>query len=90
AYAHGGYPEVLRMEVQDKLRRRAAGEFVDAMSLADFYAMMGQTDKTLEWLQKAYQERSSGMIYLSVSPDLQPLKANPEFVRLLDTLHLSH
>jgi TolB-like protein/Tfp pilus assembly protein PilF len=90
AYARGGYDALLRVELQDHLRRRAAGEFIDALSIASFYAALGQNDTALEWLRKGYAEHSSGMLYLAVSPDLAALRSDAEFVRLLDTLHLPH
>ena len=90
AYARGGYDALLRVELQDHLRRRAAGEFIDALSVASFYAALGQNDTALEWLRKGYAEHSSGMLYLAVSPDLAALRSDAGFVRLLDTLHLPH
>lgn len=37
----------------------------------------------LDWLERAYCERSYGLIYIEVDPALDPLRAHPRFARLL-------
>jgi serine/threonine protein kinase/Tfp pilus assembly protein PilF len=42
-------------------------------------AARGATDEAFEWLNKAYEERSHMLVFLSVDPDLDPLRADPRF-----------
>src|SRR4029453_4622643 len=43
----------------------------------------GRNEAALNWLEKAYEERSYWLIYLHVDPALDPLRTNPRFMELL-------
>jgi hypothetical protein len=38
-----------------------------------------QNDQALDWLEKAYQDRSNGLILLKVDPELDSLRSIPGF-----------
>ena len=40
----------------------------------------------MEWLQKAYDERSFAMVYLKVHPGYDALRQDPRFLELLSRL----
>ena len=46
------------------------------------YAALGQVDRAFEWFGKAVEERSSGLIYLDVEPQLDILRHDPRFSEL--------
>ena len=46
------------------------------------YLGLNQIDPAIEWLQRAYQERSSWISYLNVEPRLAPLRVDPRFIEL--------
>jgi len=50
---------------------------------AVLYARLGETDRALEWLEKAYQERSPTMVRLGVDQVWDSLRSDPRFQDLL-------
>jgi hypothetical protein len=48
-----------------------------------------QTNEVIEWLNRAADERSNWMIFLNVDPVFDPLRAEPEFQRLVRRIGLA-
>ncbi len=46
---------------------------------ASLYCRLGETNQALEWLQKAYQERSPRMEELKEEPAFDNLRSDPRF-----------
>ena len=44
---------------------------------------LSSRDETLEWLEKAYEERSGWPLYLHFEPAFDPLRSDPQFASLL-------
>ena len=59
-----------------------------AYQIAEVYAFRNQTDEAFEWLDRAYAERDSGLIYTKVDPELKSLHNDPRYAALLKKLHL--
>ncbi len=55
----------------------------DPESLAAAYARLGDKDHAFEWLEKALEGRSPSLILLEHDPQMQNLKSDPRFTRLL-------
>jgi hypothetical protein len=70
------------LQILDDLNRMAAQRYVPPESRALVHAGLGETENALDWLEKAFDERSSYMIYLSVDPRLDRLRLHPRFVRM--------
>ena len=51
--------------------------------MAMVYVGLGDTDQTLIWLDKAYEERSGYMPWLKVEPKWDNLRTDPRFAVLL-------
>lgn len=43
------------------------------------YAATGDTDRALDWLEKAYETRDTGLFWLRVMPLYDPLRSTPRF-----------
>jgi len=56
---------------------------VSPYDLAVVYAGLGEKDQALEWLQKAIEERSGGLLVLKVEPVFDSLHSDPRFADLL-------
>jgi TolB-like protein/DNA-binding winged helix-turn-helix (wHTH) protein/cytochrome c-type biogenesis protein CcmH/NrfG len=56
--------------------------------VADVYACRNQPDKAFEWLDLAYVQRDSSLIYTKVDPLLKSLHSDPRFAALLKKLNL--
>ncbi len=62
---------------------RAKTKYVDPLSTAREYATLGEVDAAFEWLERAYQERNSQLVYLGILPTWDPLRSDPRFDDLL-------
>ena len=62
--------------------------YVSAFPIAWVYLGLGNKDRTFEWLEKAYQERASRLVYLKVERAFDTLRLEPRFLDLLRRLKL--
>ena len=89
AYAQavaGNRPEAQR--ILEELTQKSETTYVPAYSLACILAGLGVRDQAFEYLDKAYEEKSTGMILLKVDPRLDPLRDDPRFEALLEKMRL--
>ncbi len=63
-------------------------EGADPFSLAGIYAALGDRPKAFSLLQRAYAEHSALLCFIGVSPWMDPLRADPQFSRLLSRMGL--
>jgi TolB-like protein/DNA-binding winged helix-turn-helix (wHTH) protein/Tfp pilus assembly protein PilF len=81
AYALSGNPA----EAQKLLAQLSAAsktKYVSPFYIAIVYAGLGQNDLAMDWLNKAYADRSNGLVFLKVEPELDTLRGNPRFIAL--------
>jgi serine/threonine protein kinase/tetratricopeptide (TPR) repeat protein len=76
------------LKALDQLIELSKTRYVSAFSFARIYAGLGQKDKTFEWLEKSYEERSLLLVFVRVFPDLDPLRSDPRFADLLRRMNL--
>ena len=67
--------EKLLVELNDLSQRR----YVSAYDLALIHTGLGENDRAFQFLEKAYQERSSALSWLRVDQRLDKLRSNPRF-----------
>lgn len=60
-----------------------------AYQVGDVYAWRGEADKAFEWLERAYQQRDSGLNGIAYDPLLAGLQNDPRYRALLEKLGLS-
>jgi tetratricopeptide (TPR) repeat protein len=87
AYGVSGQREAA-LKVLHTLQERAKQAPVDPMDFARVYKGLGEKDHTIEWLQKAYEERAGPwqLIWLKVDRTHDFLRSDPRFVELLKKL----
>ena len=81
-YAAGGYRAAVQKELE-VLKERSKRQYVSPIRIAKDYVRLGDKKEALEWLEKAYRERSSGLSSLRASPHWDPLRSDPRFQDLL-------
>ena len=69
--------------VIDELARESKQRYVSPFAIALIHLGRGDTDRAFEWLEKAYQERSDLLIYLTVDPRLDPIRNDPRLKDLV-------
>ena len=86
-YVHGLKGDTEKaQDALDELAEREESGFVSAYNKAIVYAGSGNTDAALDWLEKAFEERSYWLIYLKVDPILDSLRASPRFIKLQENI----
>ncbi len=82
AYALAGQTAEARAILAELLRRRETN-YVSAFDLAVLYAGLGEKQRALDWLEKAYEERSAFLIYMTWEPRLDLLRHEPRFLDIV-------
>ncbi len=82
AYAVSGQRNEAR-KAQEALEQLAKRRFVSAYERALICAGLGENDEALQWLKRAFEERSSWMVKLKIDPRLDPLRGDARFVDLM-------
>jgi serine/threonine-protein kinase len=84
AYRAGGARGYWQSELE-VLKKRAMATGVEPTSdyMATIYAKLGDKERALAELEKAYQKHAHQLIYLKVEPAWDPLRSDPRFVDLI-------
>jgi tetratricopeptide (TPR) repeat protein len=59
-----------------------------AMRIAATYARIGDTAQAIEWMERAFQERDPGLVYLLVDPEWDGVRDDPRVQSLLERMKL--
>ena len=76
-------------EILARLEAESRQHYVRAEYLAMGHAAVGDLDRAFEALERAYQARSAGLIYLHLDPGYQPLRGDPRYRDLVRRIGLS-
>ena len=69
--------------VLDELLNLSKTKFVPPYNIALIYNGLGETEKSLEWLEKAFEQRDPKMVFLKVEPKWNNLRREPRFIELM-------
>jgi serine/threonine protein kinase/formylglycine-generating enzyme required for sulfatase activity/lipoprotein NlpI len=86
-YAEAGFAGARRRFAEARAERSKV-TYINPMGIATSYAIGGDIDNSLLWLEKAYQEHDPNMIYISVSPIFDKVRDDPRFQDLLRRMNL--
>ena len=75
-------------EILTRLETDSREHYVRSERLAMGHAALGNIDQAFSWLERAYQTRSAGLIYLHIDPGCLPLRADPRFADLVRRIGL--
>lgn len=75
-------------KVIERLMEQSKQRYVCSFDMASIYAGLGDLDQSLQWLEKAYNERSDCLPWAGVDLRLDPLRGNPRFQDLLRRIGL--
>ncbi|HSY65885.1 MAG TPA: winged helix-turn-helix domain-containing protein [Terriglobales bacterium] len=62
-------------------------QYVSPYYLAVVYVGLGKPEEAIDCLEKAFADRSNGLVFLKVEPELDDLRSNPRFVALQQKLN---
>jgi len=82
AYAASGETgEARKMLVQLQEQRKKT--YVPAYGIAMIHTALGDPERAFQWLEAAYRERDSWLVYLKIDPRIDALRSDPRFQELL-------
>jgi tetratricopeptide (TPR) repeat protein len=69
--------------ILDQLNELSKRLYVPPTFIAAVYAGLGKNDQAFQWLEKAYNERDEGLIYLNSAAPWRRLSSDPRFASLV-------
>jgi TolB-like protein len=82
ALARSGDAAGARQALAD-LRHLAQTRYVSPLYFAAIYTGLGENSTALDWLDRAYTERTDRLVYLGSEPMADPLRSDARFAQLL-------
>jgi len=70
-------------KILEDLLAESKTKYVSPYDIAVTYAGLEDKDRVFEWLNKAYDEHSAFMVYMTSDPRFRPLRPDPRFRELL-------
>lgn len=61
-----------------------------AYEIAGIYAYRGETDQAFTWLERAYEQRDSGLTLMKVDPGISNLRGDPRYAAFLKKMKLNN
>ena len=80
-YAVSGNREEAQKIIAE-LQELAKSKYVSSFQIAAIYAGLGEKDQAFAWLEKAYEERSDGLVNLNAEQRFDSLRSDPRFTDL--------
>ncbi len=77
------------LKIMEKLLARSKEHYVPAYWVALVYIGLGNKDKAFDWLERAYEDRSSWLVWMKVEPRFDSLVSDPRFTSLLERMGLA-
>ena len=87
-YSSGGYHAAQRSALQERLKQKKNGTYVDPASIAYNYAALGDAEQTFHWLETAVSERSGRLEVIKSQPELDPFRSDPRYRAILAKMGL--
>jgi serine/threonine protein kinase/tetratricopeptide (TPR) repeat protein len=82
AYASSGWTGYLRRWLEIMQSKAEQGQVL-YYDMASLYACLDETEKAIEYLEKAYEEHDYNLSGLRTNDDFEKLRSNPRFVQLI-------
>jgi serine/threonine-protein kinase len=75
-------------ELLDELTAEGKRGYVSPVAFALLYTGLGEHDRALDWVERAYDERRGWLVYLRVNAVFDPLRGDPRFEALARRMKL--
>jgi serine/threonine-protein kinase len=83
-FAWAGQPERARQEIRFLTDR----PYVAADAVAAIYTALGDNDQAIQWLERSFDARDIGLVFITVDPMFDPLRHDPRFTAILGRMGL--
>jgi TolB-like protein/Flp pilus assembly protein TadD len=71
-----------------ELKDRSQQTYVQPLALATIHIGLGEANDAFDWLAKAMEDRSAGLVYLKVDPAFDPVRTDPRFSEMVQRVGL--
>jgi DNA-binding winged-HTH domains len=88
AYAVAGIRDKAN-RILAELKKHAERSYISPFNIALIYVALDEKDQAVEWLERAFDDRSLWMVFLKVDPRLDSLRSAPRFADMLRRMNLS-
>jgi tetratricopeptide (TPR) repeat protein len=78
------------MKLAEEFKAAAKKRYIPPTYFGMLFAGMGDRDKAMTWLDKAYAERADGLTWLNVEPMLDEVRSDPRFQELIRKIGLTN
>jgi TolB-like protein/Tfp pilus assembly protein PilF len=78
--AQGNTAEAQKLLAQ--LMTQSRTQYVSPYYIAVVYLGLGKNAIAMNWLDKAFADRSNGLVFARVEPELDPLRSDPRFIAI--------
>jgi serine/threonine protein kinase/tetratricopeptide (TPR) repeat protein len=76
------------LKIAKEVEGLSSHSYVDFYQLATIYAGLGEKDEVFRLLEKGYEERSAGMLFLAIDPFWDSVLSDPRYAALLHRVGL--
>ena len=87
AFRQGGFRAVLEWNLND-VQRTATTKYVSPMEFAFCYARLRRKDETIDYLEKAYQERTPFLVHLPHDPNFYFIHSDARYQAIINKMGL--
>ncbi len=77
------------LKILEELKRRSKKQYVPAYWIAVIYNGLGEDDQVFTWLERAYEERSSWLVWIKSEPRFDRIRSDARFLSLLKRMKLA-
>jgi tetratricopeptide (TPR) repeat protein len=74
------------MQILEHLKERSKSKYVPSYWIAVIYNGFRDREQTVAWMRKAFEERSSWLVWSNVEPRFAWLRDDPEFASLMNAM----
>jgi tetratricopeptide (TPR) repeat protein len=74
--------------IASRLASPSRDEYTSPLDVAVAYAGLDRRDEAFRWLDRAFEIRDPGLVYLATAPGFAPLRGDPRFTALLRKMRL--
>src|SRR5882672_6068256 len=89
AYAVSG-KKAETMKLAEAFKAAAKKRYIPPTYFGMLFAGLGDKDKAVMWLEKAFEERADGLTWLNVEPMLDEMRSDPRFQALIRRIGLTN
>ncbi len=75
--------------ILSELNGRSKQTYVQPLVLAMIHIGLGEANEAFDWLSKAIEDRSAGLVYLKVDPVFDPVRSDPRFADLVQRVGIA-